>query len=824
MKKRRIAASLLVMLSLLVTSCSFGGDTEQKEEKELVRENKVKDTLKLSYDEPAEFWETNSLPIGNGYMGASIMGGIEEESICLNEKTLWTGGPSEERSDYNGGNLESASGALEKVQKALADGDTDQVDSLMSQLVGDTEGYGAYQTLGSVLFSFDQVSSKKTENYQRYLDLNQSVAGVSFDCGNTTYTREYFANYPSNVIVMRFSAQGEEKLNFKAKMNINTTQYGAKIEASDTDLLYYGELTDNQLRYESRFHFILKDGTAKAGKKSVVISDATEVIVLFTAATDYSNVYPSYRSAEDPKDRVDSAIEAAADKGYDALLKEHQEDYQALFGKASVSFGGEYTETCTDDLLKQYQKNDSSEPTTDDLYLEELYYQYGRYLLISSSREGSLPANLQGVWNNSNSPTWASDYHINVNLQMNYWAATVANLSETMIPFVEYVDSLREPGRETAGIYYGIESDEENPENGWVAHTQSTPFGWTCPGWEYTWGWSSAATAWLDQNLWDYYQFTADTQYLEEKIYPIMKESALFYTQFLIYDEEQGRYVSSPTYSPEHGPVTIGNTYEQSLIQDLLQNFVTASELLGKDEELRETAREMASKMDPYQISEETGLLKEWYEEDDEDFDDSSVEKAHRHTSHLLGLYPGNEINYDTTDLLEAAKASLNDRGDESTGWARAMKVCLWSRTGDGDRSYQILHGLLADSTYENLWDTHPPFQIDGNFGGTAGISEMLLQSHMGYIQVLPALPDAWKDGEFDGLCARNGFELQAKWSNKTLTELSVLSTAAKECKIQIDACRVTDSSGNEVETSYEDGILSFETEKNETYTLAVGE
>lgn len=780
------------------------------------------DTLKLIYDMPAVNWEQNALPVGNGYLGASIMGGIQEESICLNEKTLWTGGPSLARKDYNGGNLTNKAFTLMQVQKALKAGEVNKVATYMEQLVGDRHGFGAYQTLGNIRFSFDGIDEKKVHKYQRYLDLNQSIFNVQFQHNGTEYTREIFANYPNRVIVMRFQTKGKHKLSFYAYYDTDTLQKNAKIETSNHDLIYYGELEDNQMRYEATLHFILNNGDIIMDKQSVQIVDSSDVIILFTAATDYCNIYPTYRSSKNPHSITEEILYHAKSKSYDTLLSEHIQDYQHLFHRVSVNFGGVYPDCCTDQLRKEYIENIDSNCFHNNRYLEELYYQYGRYLLISSSRFGSLPANLQGVWNDSNHPAWGGDYHINVNLQMNYWPATVTNLKETMIPFVEYVDSLREPGRVTAKEYYGIISDEQHPQNGWVAHTQSTPFGWTCPGWEYSWGWSSAAAAWLNQNLWDYYQFFIDDSDLQNKIYPIMRESVLFYMQYLTYDEKQKRMVSSPTYSPEHGPVTIGNTYEQSLIQELLMNFATAAKCLGKDKELMEQATIVATKMNPYHISKHSGMIMEWYEEDDDNFDNRCVEKNHRHTSHLLGLYPGHSINPTTPTLLEAAKKSLNDRGDESNGWARAMKVCLWSRIGDGNRCYQILRGLLEDSTYDNLWDTCPPFQIDGNFGGTAGMSEMLIQSHMGYIQLLPALPDVWKDGSFSGLCARGGFEVQAAWQNKILTQLSVLSLAGKKCKIQIKNCKVVDSDNCDISCTYKNGILSFPTHRNEKYIIEV--
>lgn len=828
-KSVRKVTVLLLAGAMMLTGCSQGSspssDKKSEAQQEKKHENKIKQTLRLQYDEPAEFWEENTLPVGNANMGATVFGGIQKETVVLNEKTLWTGGPSESRPNYRGGNVQNSSQYLKQVQEALKSGDKKTVKKQVNKLIGEVDGYGAYQMLGSVNFKFLNINQKTASAYERYLDLNESVAGVKFDCQNVTYTREYFANYPSNVIAMKFAASEAGKLSFVTSME--DTQDGGVIQAEGDTLTYSGALTDNQMRYQGKFQFILKDGTLKPEGDKMSVQGATEAVILFTAATDYANKYPSYRSGIDPAETVEKNLSSAVEKGYDALKKEHQEDYQELFGRVNLDLGEEYTDTCTDDLLKAYQKKTKKKIAYDakDKYLEVLYYQYGRYLLVSSSREGTLPANLQGVWNNSNSPVWSSDYHINVNLQMNYWPAMVTNLAETATSLVDYVDSLREPGRITAADYYGIVSDEKNPENGWVAHTQSTPFGWTCPGYEFTWGWSSAATAWLDLNLWEYYLFTGDKKYLEEKIYPVLRESAKFYSQFLIYDEKQGRFVSSPTYSPEHGPVTIGNTYEQSLIRMLLVNFMDASEMLKKDEDLRETVGKMAEKMEPYQVSSKTGMLKEWYEEDDAGFDSSDVEKQHRHTSHLLGLYPGNDINYDTVDLMEAAKASLNDRGDEGTGWGMAMKVCLWARTGDGNHSYQVFNHLLSERTNPNLWDVHPPFQIDGNFGGTAGVSEMLLQSHMDYIQLIPSLPDAWSEGSFDGLCARGGFEISATWKDKNVTEAGIVSNNGGICRMKAENCKVKTADGKEVKTKVsEDGIVEFDTEKNETYILSFAE
>ncbi|HWT76604.1 MAG TPA: glycoside hydrolase N-terminal domain-containing protein, partial [Mobilitalea sp.] len=725
--------------------------------------------------------------------------------------------PAENRQDYNGGNKEDVYPSVKQVQEALAAGDDATAVSLLKNLTGINKGYGSYQIFCKAEISFPNLSLNKVTGYKRWLNLNESIAGVKFTANGVTYTREYFANYPSNVIAMKLSADKKDKLYFTFSLTDLHKDYIIKIK--DNTLYCSGGLMDNGLRYAGQYKFVLTGGKLTAQKESVVITGADEVIIYFSAATDYENTYPTYRSGIDPTKTVSKAIKSAVSKGYDSLKEEHIKDYLSLFGRVNLDLGGKVATITTDKLLENYKTKSTD---SNARYLEELYFQYGRYLLISSSREGSLPANLQGVWNDSNNPAWASDYHINVNLQMNYWPAYLTNLAETAKPLVEYVDSLREPGRVTAAEYYNIVSDKNNPENGWVAHTQSTPFGWTCPGWDFYWGWSTAAPAWLDQNIWEYYEFTGDKDYLKNEIYPIMRESVKFYTQWLIYDEKQDRLVSSPSYSPEHGPVTIGNTFEQSLIDMLFLNFIQASEILGTDEDLRAKVEEMEPLLSPYHISKK-GFIKEWYEEDSTDFDSSKVEKNHRHASQLLGLYPGNLINYNTTDLMETAIATLNDRGDEATGWARANKVNLWARTGDGDRAYKIFKGLLTSCTLPNLWDTHPPFQIDGNFGGTAGMAEMLLQSHMGYIQLLPALPSDWSKGAFEGLCARNGFEVDAAWAKGALTSAKIRSAIGGTCSILLPGgVKIVDADGKQITVTVTDGITSFDTTKGAEYTVNV--
>lgn len=771
---------------------------------------------KILFTAPGEFdkWEQQCQPIGNGYMGASFFGGISKEKIVLNEKTLWAGGPSESRPDYNSGIIDGSYEYVKQVQQLLYDGKYDEAVALLPHLTGATDGFGAYQLLCNMMLTFSNIDETQATDYTRTLDLDNSIFTTQFTYQGAVHKREAFANYPSNVICLKLSSDKPRRI--CAKLSLDNLQCGSVTANGDT-LTYEGALWDNGLRYCTVFKVVNKGGELIDAKDSIMVEHADEVYIYLTASTDYSNKYPTFRTGVNPSAAVNQRIENAVSKGFDALYEEHLADYKALFDRVTLKINEDTDDIIPcDKLISEYKENGSRSIAN---RLETLYFQFGRYMLISSSRAGSLPANLQGVWNESNCPPWCCDYHINVNLQMNYWGAYNTNLSETVPPLVDFLDSMRPSGRKSAEAYYGIKSDEEHPENGWCAHTQSTPFGWTAPGWDFYWGWSTAAVAWLMQNIYEYFEFTGDKEYFAEHIYPIMRESVRFYTQWLIYDDKQKRLVSSPTYSPEHGPVTIGNTYEQSLIEQLYNDFITASEALGTDEELRNIVKNQVVQLKPYSVSKKTGLLKEWFEEDDDNFDHSKTQKNHRHISHLLGLYPGKAINSNTPELMTAAINTLNDRGDESTGWARAYKLNLWARVKDGNRAYSILQGLLRGCTFDNLFDFHPPFQLDGNFGGSAGIAEMLIQSHEGYIELLPAAPDAWRNGTFTGLCARHGFVIDAKWENFKPTAVTIKSTVGGVCRIK-SSCEAILCDGKSVPMLSNDGIVSFETQPDSVYTF----
>ncbi|MBQ8841545.1 MAG: glycoside hydrolase N-terminal domain-containing protein [Ruminiclostridium sp.] len=777
----------------------------------------IKNVIKFSTPGDMEKWEEYCLPIGNGYLGASFFGGINKERIVLNEKTLWTGGPSPYRKDYNGGNRAGAYESVHKVQKLLYENKYDEAVENLPMLTCNTgDGYGSYQLLCDAILTFSNINPDNINNYSRSLDLDKSLYTCSFEYEGAIHKREAFASYPNRVICMKFSSNKQRRVCLK--LSLDKIQEGGKIIINENRLDYYGALIDNQLCYHSSFVIENNGGEVITSRDSIMVEHADSVTVYFTAATDYSDEYPVYRSEVAPSIIVGDILDKCSVLSFEELYKVHYDDYSSLFDRVKLNLNGINGEIpCIDTLIPEYRKG-YNEVTASQL--EALYFQFGRYMLISSSRDGSLPANLQGVWNESNCPPWCCDYHINVNLQMNYWGAYNTNLAETAKPLVRFLDKMRKPGRITAKEYYNIISDENNPENGWIAHTQATPFGWTSPGWDFYWGWSTAAVAWLMQNIWEYYEFTLDKDYLEKEIYPVMRESAKFYSQWLIYDDKQERLVSTPTYSPEHGPVSIGNTYEQSLIEQFYSDFINASYDLNADKELRDIISEQKEKLKPFAIG-KWGQIKEWFEEDNEDFDVSKTQKNHRHISHLMGLYPGKTISSKTPELLDAAIVTMNDRGDESTGWSRAYKLNLWARTKDGNRAYKILNGLLSGCTYPNLFDFHPPFQLDGNFGGSAGIAELLLQSHEGYIEPLAALPENWKSGEFCGLCARNGFELSVKWNRCKVENITVISHRGGKCNLKTDLNNIR-YNDTLVDFSANNGIISFDTIEGGVYKLGV--
>lgn len=749
----------------------------------------------LNYNSPAKYsdngWQNEVLPVGNGKIGACIFGGVDCDILQLNEKTLWAGGPSPKRPNYNGGNLDNRVEYLKQVQTSLAKGNYHKVQNLKKYLIGEKDGYGNYLNYGEIHLDFGH---KDISNYKRTLDINEAIAKVEYNCNGVNYNREYFCNYPNNVLAVKISSDKLKAINCSISFNFGQKVESLKLE--NGEIVLFGRVEDNNLKTYAKIS-INTCGNILYEKEKVIVEQASELIIYFSAITDYANIYPNYR-CELLTSEVDSNICNAITKGYNKLKTEHISDYQSLFNRVEFNISKvNQISDCTDELLSTYKKDINN---LNSRYLEELLFQYGRYLIISSSRLGSLPANLQGIWNNSDTPAWGCDYHLNVNLQMCYWHVYSTNLTELAIPMIDYIDSLREPGRVTAKEYHNIISQNKDENNGWVCHTQNTPFGWTCPGWEFNWGWSPSVGSWMMQNVFDYYEYTQDKSYLKNKIYPMLKETAKFWMQNLIYDSVQKRYVSSPTFSPEHGPITVGNTYEQTIIYMLFEFVNKAGTILG-DIEFVEQVNKLKNNLNPIEIG-KWGQIKEWFEEDDwykHEFMKSVAYKKrgcqnkHRHASHLLGLYPYNFIDNKNQKLLNAAAVSLVHRGGDGavgmndSGWGKANKICMWARVKNGENAHKMIQNLISGNIAKNLWDLHPPYQMDGNCGYTAGVAEMVLYSNDDYIELLPALPKNWENGNIKGLLARGGYELDFAWENGVLTALSINSKIKNKVQIYIN-------------------------------------
>ena len=847
MKKRNIfirrMASVALSAAVAATMLPVAGVTAGAQEQTGTgQENAEQNDLRLWYTKPSSqggvsgednVWQQYTLPIGNGDMGANVYGEISNERLTFNEKTLWTGGPSESRPDYNGGNLEAQGKngeTMKQIQQLFAEGKDSEASSMCNQLVGTSDGYGAYQSWGNIYLTYNGIDDAAAENYVRDLDIKTAVSSVNYDVNGTHYSREYFVSNPDNVLVARLTAEGGDKLNLDITFPSN--QGGTTVAEGDT-LLLAGEVSDNQMKYDSVLKAVPEGGEVTADGDTLTVSDADAVTVYVSADTDYKNEYPAYRTgqtAEELHAKVAGTVEAAAEKGFDAVKADHIADYSSLFSRVELDLGQTVSDKPTDELLAAY--NAGTATAAEQRQLEVILFQYGRYLTLGSSRENSeLPSNLQGVWNNKNNPSWSSDYHMNVNLQMNYWPTYSTNLAECAEPLIDYVDSLREPGRITAAIYAGIVS-EDGEENGFMAHTQNTPFGWTCPGWDFSWGWSPAAVPWILQNCWEYYEFTGDYEYMETYIYPMLKEEAKMYSAMLVKDED-GKYVSSPTFSPETGPRTNGNTYEQSLIWQLFTDAITAGKLVGEDEALLADWQEKLDNLKgPIEIGDD-GQVKEWYIETsynkDENGNTLGEGFGHRHLSHMLGLFPGDLITADTPEWYEAARVSMNLRTDSSTGWGMGQRINTWARLGDGNRAHKLITDLFANGIYANMWDTHPPYQIDGNFGMTSGVAEMLLQSNAGYINLLPALPDVWENGSVDGLVARGNFAISMAWDFGRITTTEITANNGGEYKVlnpwsESSVGMKVYKDGQEVETTVEANTLgdvyTFQTEAGAVYEL----
>jgi hypothetical protein len=664
-------------------------------------------------------------------------------------------------------------------------------------------GFGAYQTFGDVTL---QVANEPgaVQDYRRELDIAEAVARVSYTSGGVRYTREYFASHPAGAIVMRLSADQPGKVGFTASVTVPDNR-SRTVTARGGRITVAGALHDNRLRYESQLQVTSRGGSRTEQDGSVTVAGADSAVLVLAAGTDYSDRYPRYRGA-DPHRRVKAAVDRAARRPYARLLKAHERDHEELFDRVRLDIGQEMPDLPTDELLRSYRGGASAA----DRALEALFFQYGRYLLIASSRPGSLPANLQGVWNESTSPPWSADYHVNINLQMNYWPAEVTNLSETTGPLFDYIDSLRAPGTVTAREMFG--------NRGWVVHNETTPYGFTGVHDWATSFWFPEAGAWLAQHLYEHYRFTRDERFLRTRAYPVMKELAQFWLDELIVDRRDGRLVVSPSYSPEHGPFSAGAAMSQQIVWDLLTNVVEAAGELHGERAFRREVQAALARLDPGTRIGSWGQLQEWKEDWDDPADD------HRHVSNLFGLHPGRQFSPLTApELAEAAAVTLRGRGDGGTGWSKAWKINFWARLLDGDHAHKMLTEQLRTSTLPNLWDTHPPFQIDGNFGATAGVAEMLVQSHNGELHVLPALPSAWSEGSVSGLRARGDVTVDVRWSGGTADEIRLTARRSGRIAVRSDLFagrfRLADArTGRAVRHERDGELVTFRAERNRRY------
>lgn len=777
-RKKQLLILFLLSLTAIDTICAEDGQ-------KLI--SQINNTL--WYNKPATQWE-ETLPLGNGRLGMMPDGGIEKERIVLNDITMWSGS----KADYNN---PEASSYLPAIRELLFQGKNKEAQELMYQHfvpVKPEKGgtYGTYQMLGNLDIEYSYNTSSPSKAYKRFLDLEQGLYATHFTKG-FNYVRTYFVSRSKDAMVIRLSTPlnpGKKQISFLAQLN---RPERATVKASGDTLIMEGSLDSGKKGVEG-VRFIVKM-VVNAPRECVSVTDKGIQIQNADVATIYLSAATSFENKEYRK-QADQQLRDITTLPYSELKKEYINEYQKLFKRTSLFIGKDaYANDAegpwqlpTDERIRRFQKED-------DPALAALYYNYGRYLLISSTRPGSLPPNLQGLWANECSTPWNGDYHLNINVQMNHWPVEQGNLSELHLPLIELTKGLVKSGELTAKAFYGKDA------KGWVAHMMTNVWQFTAPGEHPSWGATNTGGAWLCAHLWEHYLYNGDKKYLKE-VYPVMKGASEFFLSTMIKEPTHGWLVTAPTSSPENSfyigndktPISVcmGPTMDTELVNELYTNVIEASRILGVDSSYRRQLESARKQLPPLQISKE-GYLMEWLE----DYKETDIH--HRHVSHLYGLHPGNQITLTKTpELAEACRLTLNRRGDEGTGWSRAWKINFWARLGNGDRAYKLFKSLLTPAyapetpeqrgsgTFPNLFCSHPPFQMDGNWGGTSGIGEMLLQSHDGFIDFLPALPASWNEGSFQGFKVRGGATVSLHWKDGKVTSATIKARSANKFRVKM--------------------------------------